>query len=452
MPLTNHPYGIIVTGIGGTGIVTIGAIVGMAAHLEGKGVGVIDMAGLAQKGGAVYSHIRIANTPDDIHAIRVAAGGADLVLGGDIVVAGAKKVLGAMKAGNTRVIVNTAEFLPGDFTRDAEYSLPTERLKRAIAGHAGRERSHFVDASRLATALLGNSIGSNMFMLGYAYQLGALPISAEAIERAIELNGEAVAMNISAFRYGRRAVVDPKALEALIEPRPQEQNDSLRLSQSFAETVDRRAAFLTDYQDAKYARRYRHWVEKVRTVEAEKAPGQCGLAEAVARYLFKLMAYKDEYEVARLYSETSFLDRVKSSFAGDRLRFEFHLAPPLLARRDPLTGEPKKMSFGPWMLKAFAVLAKFKVLRGTALDPFGYTAERRTERQLISGYERLLNEMLEHLNPANHHVAVELAMIPEKIRGFGPVKQRHLAAAKAEEAALREQFLAGGAPFLKAAE
>jgi indolepyruvate ferredoxin oxidoreductase len=304
----------------------------------------------------------------------------------------------------------------------------------------------------LATALLGNSIGSNMFMLGYAYQLGALPISAEAIERAIELNGEAVAMNISAFRYGRRAVVDPKALEALIEPRPQEQNDSLRLSQSFAETVDRRAAFLTDYQDAKYARRYRNWVEKVRTVEAEKAPGQCGLAEAVARYLFKLMAYKDEYEVARLYSETSFLDRVKSSFAGDRLRFEFHLAPPLLARRDPLTGEPKKMSFGPWMLKAFAVLAKFKVLRGTALDPFGYTAERRTERQLISGYERLLNEMLEHLNPANHHVAVELAMIPEKIRGFGPVKQRHLAAAKAEEAALREQFLAGGAPFLKAAE
>jgi indolepyruvate ferredoxin oxidoreductase len=452
MPLTNHPYGIIVTGIGGTGIVTIGAIVGMAAHLEGKGVGVIDMAGLAQKGGAVYSHIRIANTPDDIHAIRVAAGGADLVLGGDIVVAGAKKVLGAMKAGNTRVIVNTAEFLPGDFTRNAEYSLPTERLKRAIAGHAGRERSHFVDASRLATALLGNSIGSNMFMLGYAYQLGALPISAEAIERAIELNGEAVAMNISAFRYGRRAVVEPKALETLIEPRPQEQNDSLRLSQSFAETVDRRAAFLTDYQDAKYARRYRNWVEKVRTVEAEKAPEQCGLAEAVARYLFKLMAYKDEYEVARLYSETSFLDRVKSSFAGDRLRFEFHLAPPLLARRDPLTGEPKKMSFGPWMLKAFAVLAKFKVLRGTVLDPFGYTAERRMERQLISGYENLLNEMLEHLNAANHHVAVELAMIPEKIRGFGPVKQRHLAAAKAEEAALREQFLAGGAPFLKAAE
>jgi len=451
-PLLNHPYSIVVTGIGGTGIVTIGAIVGMAAHLEGKGVGVIDMAGLAQKGGAVYSHIRIANTPDNIHAIRVAAGGADLVLGGDIVVVGAKKVLGAMKAGATRVVVNTAEFLPGDFTRNAEFYLPTERLKRAITGHAGRERAHFIDAGRLATALLGNSIGSNMFMLGYAYQLGALPLSAEAIERAIEMNGEAVPMNISAFRYGRRAAVDLKAVEALAAPRPQQQNDSLKLSQSFAETVDRRAEFLTDYQNAAYARRYRNWVEKVRTVEAEKTPGHCGLAEAVARYLFKLMAYKDEYEVARLYSETSFLDRVKSTFDGDKLSFEFHLAPPLLARRDPVTGEPKKMSFGPWMLKAFAVLAKFKFLRGTAFDPFGYTGERRTERRLVSDYERLLDEILGRLTPDNHRLAVELAMIPEKIRGFGPIKQRHLAAAKAEEASLREQFRAGATPFLKAAE
>jgi indolepyruvate ferredoxin oxidoreductase len=452
VPLINHPYGVIVTGIGGTGIITIGAIVGMAAHLEGKGVGVIDMAGVAQKGGAVYSHIRIANTPEEIHAIRVAAGGADLVLGGDIVVAGAKMVLGAMKAGTTRVIVNTAEFLPGDFTRNAEFSLPTERLKRAITGHAGRERCHFVDASRLATALLGNSIGANMFMLGYAYQLGALPLSADAIERAIEMNGEAVPMNISAFRYGRRAAVDPKALDALIEPRPEQHNDALKLSESFAETVERRAAFLTGYQNASYARRYRNLVERVRTVEAEKAPGQCGLAEAVARYLFKLMAYKDEYEVARLYSETSFLDRVKSNFDGDRLRFEFHLAPPLLARRDPQTGEPKKMSFGPWMLKVFAALAKFKFLRGTMFDPFGYTAERKMERRLVADYEILLGEIVEQLTPNNHRMAVGLAMIPEKIRGFGPVKQRHLAAAKAEEAALRDQFKAGAAPFLKAAE
>ena len=451
-PLINHPYGIIVTGIGGTGIVTIGAIVGMAAHLEGKGVGVIDMAGLAQKGGAVYSHIRIANTPEEIHAIRIAAGGADLVIGGDIVVAGAKKVLGAMKAGTTRVVINTAEFLPGDFTRNADFSLPTERLKRAISGHAGRDRSHFVDASRLATALLGNSIGANMFMLGYAYQLGALPLSADSIERAIEMNGEAVPMNIAAFRYGRRAAVDPKAIETLIEPRPQQQNDSLRLSQSFAETVDRRVKFLAAYQNASYAQRYRNWIEKVRTVEAEKAPGQSGLAEAVARYLFKLMAYKDEYEVARLYADTSFLDRVKSSFDGDNLSFEFHLAPPLLARRDPATGEPKKMSFGPWMLTVFRLLAKLKFLRGTAFDLFGYTKERRIERRLIADYEYLLGEICEFLTPGNHRFAVGLAAIPEKIRGYGPVKERHLTAAKAEEVALREQFLSGSAPFLKAAE
>ncbi|MFN3656916.1 MAG: indolepyruvate ferredoxin oxidoreductase family protein [Pseudolabrys sp.] len=451
LPLLNHPYGIIVTGIGGTGIVTIGAIVAMAANIDNKGVGVIDMAGLAQKGGAVYSHIRIANSPADIHAIRIAAGGADLVLGGDIVVAGNKKVLGAVKPGNTRVIVNTAEFLPGDFTRNADFSLPTERLKRAIGSAAGPGRSHFVDASRLATALLGNSIGANMFMLGYAYQLGALPLSGEALEKAIELNGEAVAMNLTAFRYGRRAAIDPAAVAALVAPRPEQANDALRLSQSFAETVERREAFLAAYQSRRYARRYRALVEKVRVAEAEKVSGQSALAEAVARYLFKLMAYKDEYEVARLYSDTSFVERVNATFDG-KLRFEFHLAPPLLARRDPLTGEPKKMTFGPWMLKAFAVLSKFRFLRGTPLDPFGYTAERRTERKLIADYVALLDTLASELTPFNHQTAVALASIPEKIRGFGPVKQRHLAAAKAEEAALREQFRTGSTPFLKAAE
>jgi indolepyruvate ferredoxin oxidoreductase len=450
-PLTNHPYSIIVTGVGGTGIVTVGAIIGMAAHLEGKGVGIIDMAGLAQKGGAVFSHIRVANTPAEIHAIRVAAGGADLVLGGDIVVVGTKKVLGAIKQNQTRVVVNTAEFLPGDFTRNADYSLPTERLKRAIVGHASRERSHFVDAGRLAVALLGNSLGANMFMLGYAYQLGALPLSADAIEKAIEMNGEAVPMNLAAFSYGRRAAVDPKAVEALVQPQPQLQNDALNLSQSFEETVARREAFLTAYQSARYARRYRKWVEKVRAAEALKVPGQTGLSEAVARYLFKLMAYKDEYEVARLYTDTSFVERVKASFDGD-LRFEFHLAPPLLARKDKATGEPKKMSFGPWMLSAFRVLAKFKFLRGTPLDPFGHTAERKTERALVKDYEKLLTDIVARLTPENHATAVGLVALPEKIRGYGHVKMRNLGIVKAEESALLEQFTAGPAPFLKAAE
>ncbi len=451
LPLTNHPYSIVVTGVGGTGIVTIGAIIGMAAHLEGKGAGIIDMAGLAQKGGAVFSHIRVANTPEEIHAIRVAAGGADLVVGGDIVVVGTKKVLGAIKQGHTRVVINTAEILPGDFTRNADFSLPTERLKRAITAHAGRDQTRFVDAGRLATALLGNSIGANMFMLGYAYQLGALPLSAQAIEKAIEMNGEAIAMNITAFRYGRRAAVDPAKLEALIKPQPELQNDALRLSQSFNETVARRVEFLTAYQSARYARRYGKWVEKIRALEAEKVPGQCGLAEAVARYLFKLMAYKDEYEVARLYSHTSFLERVKSSFDGN-LRFEFHLAPPLLARIDKATGEPKKMSFGPWIVKVFGVLSKLKFLRDTPLDPFGYSHERRTERQLIRDYEKLLATFMAELTPFNHPAAVALAALPEKVRGFGPVKQHHLTAAKAEEAALFEQFRGGAAPFLKAAE
>src|SRR5476651_1941432 len=250
-------------------------------------------------------------------------------------------------------------------------------------------------------------------------------------------------MNIAAFRYGRRAVVDPAAVEALVAPKPQEDNDSLRLSQTFAETVERRVAFLTAYQSKRYARRYRRLVEMVQATEAEKAPGNTGLSEAVARYLFKLMAYKDEYEVARLYTNTSFVERVKNTFDGDNLRFEFHLAPPLLAKADPVTGEPKKMSFGPWLLKVFAVLAKLKFLRGTPLDPFGYTTERRTERRLISEYVAELDEIVERLAPNNHDVAVALASLPEKIRGFGPIKVRHLAAAEAEEAALLEQLRSG---------
>ena len=266
------------------------------------------------------------------------------------------------------------------------------------------------------------------------------------------MNGEAVTMNVAAFRYGRRAAIDPAALDALVKPAPQAVNDSLKLSKSFAETVDRRTAFLTAYQNERYARRYRDCVEKVKTAEANKAPGQCALSDTVARYLFKLMAYKDEYEVARLYADPSFVERVKSTFDGDNLRLEFHLAPPLLARRDAVTGEPRKMSFGPWLLKAFGVLAKLKFLRGTPLDPFGHSAERRTERRLIAEYEKLLGEIVERLTPDNHHVAVELASLPEKIRGCGHVKQRHLAAVKAEEAALREQFGAGSTPFLKAAE
>src|SRR5262249_7608849 len=275
------------------------AIVGMAAHLDGKACGIIDMAGLAQKGGAVFSHIRLAQRPEDIHAIRVAADGADLVLGGDIVVAGGKKVLAAVKTGATAVI-NLAEYLPGDFTRNADFSLPSERLKRAIAAAAGEKHAHFVDATRLAAALTGNTIATNMFLLGYAYQLGALPLRAAAMEEGLALNGEAVAMNQAAFRWGRRAAVDLDAVAALA--RPERPDEARRLSQSLDEIVARREAFLTAYQDAAYAARYRATVDRVRAAEAART-GKSELTEAVARYLFKLMAYKDEYEVARLHAE-----------------------------------------------------------------------------------------------------------------------------------------------------
>ena len=452
LPAIGQTYDIIVTGVGGTGIVTIGGILGMAAHLEGKGVGVLDMAGLAQKGGAVYSHMRIAERPEDIHAIRIAAGGADLVLGGDMVVAGNKKVLAAVKHGKTEMVINLAEFLPGDFTRNADFSLPTERLKRAILADAGRDKTHFIDATRAATALFGASVGANIFLVGYAYQLGAIPLAAASIERAIELNGEAVDMNKAAFEWGRRAVVEPAVVEALVKPAPEATSDARTLSQSFDEVVARRVAFLTAYQNAAYAARYRRLVEKTQAAETARTPGKTGLADAVARYLFKLMAYKDEYEVARLYSDGAFVKQVNSELGGEHLRFHVHLAPPLLARRDKATGEPKKMTFGPWIFPLFALLAKFKVLRGTAFDPFGYSTERKTERALVRDYEALLDEVLAKLDAGNHHIAVGLAAIPEKIRGFGHVKMRHLKAAKADEAVLLDQFRAGPAPLLKAAE
>ena len=452
LPAIDQTYNIIVTGVGGTGVVTIGGILGMAAHLEGRGVGVLDMAGLAQKGGAVFSYMRIAENPDAIHAIRVAAGRADLILGGDIVVAGTRKILASVKHGATEMVVNTAEFMPGEFTRNADFSLPSERLKRTIVADAGADKTHFINAGGIASALFGQSIGANMFMVGYAYQLGAIPLSAEAIEKAIELNGEAVTMNRAAFHWGRRAVVDRAAVEKLAKPATAIASDARRLSESFEETVERRVKFLTAYQNAAYAARYRALVGKVKAAEAVRTPGHCELTEAVARYLFKLMAYKDEYEVARLYTDGAFLKQVETEFDGDNLRFEFHLAPPLLARRDKTTGLPRKMSFGPWLLPAFRLLAKFKGLRGTPFDPFGRTPERRTERKLIGDYEAMLDEVLAKLKPDNHDIAVALAAIPEKIRGFGHVKQQHLTAAKADEAALLEQFRSGAPVLLKAAE
>ena len=330
----------------------------------------------------------------------------------------------------------------------ADFSLPAERIKRAIIAAAGDDKVHMIDATAIATGVLGNAIAANMFLLGLAYQNGAVPLSGQAIEKAIELNGEAVKMNLEAFRWGRRAAIDQQAVEDLVAPL-KAPTKARHLSQSLDETIARRIDFLTAYQNAAYAERYRSFVE--RASAAEKAIGKSGLADAVARYLFKLMAIKDEYEVARLYTDGAFQKQLSATFEGD-MRLEFHLAPPLLARPDPTTGLPRKMSFGPWMLPAFKLLARMKGLRGGWLDIFGKTAERKMERQLIADYEKLLLEILAKLTPDNHALAVALASIPEKIRGFGHVKERHLKSAKAEEAMLLEEFRAGPRPAKQAAE
>jgi indolepyruvate ferredoxin oxidoreductase len=284
-----------------------------------------------------------------------------------------------------------------------------------------------------------------MFLVGYAYQLGAIPLSATAIERAIELNGEAVAMNKAAFHWGRRAAADRAQVEALVKPATAATSDPRHLSESFDETVARRVKFLTAYQNAAYAARYRAVVDRVKAAEAARAPGKCGLADAVARYLFKLMAFKDEYEVARLYTDGAFRKKLQRQFEGD-FTLQYHLAPPLLASRDPATGEPRKRVFGPWMRHVFKLLARLRRLRGTVFDIFGYTQERRMERRLIADYEAIVRELAVSLNPDNHALAVEIASLPAKIRGFGHVKQRNVESAKACEAELLALLRSKDAP------
>ncbi|MEQ1944888.1 indolepyruvate ferredoxin oxidoreductase family protein [Mesorhizobium sp. VNQ89] len=429
-PLDRDGWACIVDGVGGTGVVTIGAILGMAAHLEGKGCGMIDMAGLAQKGGSVFSHVRVASTPADIHAIRVSAGKADLILGCDLVVSGARKVLAAVRENHTIFVANTAEVMPGNFTRSADYSLPVERLKKAIRDAAGSEHAHFFDATRTASALFGNTLGANMFMLGFACQYGGLPLTTEAIEKAIELNGEAVQMNIAAFRWGRRAAHEPEFVNELVGKTGMEASPS----QSVDQIVQRRAEFLTAYQDARYAGRYVERLERVREAENRAVAGSADLSEAVARNLFKLMAVKDEYEVARLYTDGSFERQISKEFQSfDRL--EFHLAPPILGRTGN-DGKPRKSSFGGWMMPAFKLLAKMKRLRGGAFDIFGYTEERRFERDLLAQYEQDIDFILEGLSAKQLDAAVALASVPSLIRGYGHVKRASADTASVERGRL----------------
>jgi indolepyruvate ferredoxin oxidoreductase len=429
---TAHPYGILITGVGGTGVVTIGALIGMAAHIDGKGVTVLDMTGLAQKGGAVFSHVRICDDPEAIHAVRVATGEADAVIGGDVIVTASPDALTRMQTGRTRVVVNCAETPTADFTRNPDWQFPLARMQTVVSETVGAGAAHFVDASDLALRLLGDSIASNLFLLGYAWQQGSVPVSAEAIDRAIELNGTAVAMSRAAFLWGRRAAHDPAAVAAYARPKI-----AVPPAPTLDEVIAKRVSFLTDYQDAAYAERYRTQVEKIRAAEAAINSSQ--LTEAVAHNLFKLMAIKDEYEVARLYAESDFLQKIGERFEGD-YTLQFHLAPPVLARPDPTTGKVKKMAFGPWMLTTFKWLAKARRFRGTHWDVFGRSDERKLERRLLADYEADLDGLSGKLNRTTLGDAIALASLPEKIRGFGHVKRRSIDAAMPERDTLRTRL------------
>ena len=446
--LTHNPYAMIVTGVGGTGVVTISAVLGQAAHIENKGFGAIDMTGLAQKGGAVACHMRFAASPEDIHAIRVGIAHADLVLGCDLVVTASNKVLEAIKPDSTAVVYSTHEMNVATFTLNPNFKLPGGALVRSIEDRVGRGPLFSVDAQRYAEKLFGDSIASNMFMLGYACQRGFVPVGTAAIEEAIGLNGAAVEMNRNAFRTGRLAAHDLNAVEAMLPV--------AKIEAPKVETLDGVIAhclpLLTDYQDTAYATRYESAIRKLATVEREAAPGRNGLALAAAKGLYKLMAYKDEYEVGRLYSAPEFKAALAEQFESHQ-RLEFHLAPPLLARHDKTTGEPRKMAFGSWILPLFGILAKGKRLRGTAFDVFGMTAERRLERQMLADYEALLGEIGDRLTPANHAIALQLAANALEIKGFGHIKLKNYQQAKIREAQLLEKLRnPTPSPALRAAE
>ncbi len=436
IPAADNAWGIVVAGVGGTGVITIGQLLGMAAHLDGKAVITQDAAGLAQKGGATWSHVQIAERADAIFTTKVDTAKADLIIGCDAIVAASKTTLSAMHPQRTFVALNSHSTPTAGFVTDTEWTFPAGACESAIAQAVGKDHFATFDAERVATALLGDSIYTNPLMLGFAWQKGRIPLSQAALMRAMELNGVQVANNQAAFEWGRRCAHDLAAVQALFKAT---QVIEFVKRSSLNETVAKRVEFLTAYQNAAYAQRYAAFVEQVRAAEVralgdDKTP----LAQAVARYLFKLMAYKDEYEVARLHSDGSFRAKIEAQFEGD-FTLHYHLAPPLWARRND-QGELQKQKFGPAMGLAFKLLARLKGLRGTALDVFGYTAERREERALVQEYQEAITAMLPALHADNRDAALAFARVPEQIRGFGHVKARHVAAARGQWELLQAQF------------
>jgi len=433
-----------VTGIGGTGVVTIGQILAMAAHVEGKGCSVLDMSGLAQKGGPVMSHVRLADHPDDIYSTRVGTGDADLVIGCDSIVSANRDALSRMGEGRTYAAINSTRTPTAAFVKNPDWQFPDAAAEQDIRAACGSDRVEFIDAGRIATALMGDAIATNMFMLGYAWQKGWVPLTEASLMRAIELNALQVAFNKQAFVWGRTAACDMASLEkrTRLSDTPAQVIEFKR-APNLDDLIKRRVAVLTSYQDTAYAEQYRSFVEQVAAAErqlpqTDGARGSQRLSMAVATYLFKLMAYKDEYEVARLYTDGAFKAKVAGMFEGD-YKLKFHLAPPLLAKHDA-HGHLIKQEFGPWMMRAFGMLAKLKFLRGGAFDIFGYTAERKEERSSIARYKETVASLLTKLSVDNLSAAVAIASIPEEIRGYGHVKERHLTAARAKEAQLLAQF------------
>ncbi len=432
-PALQGAYGIVVAGVGGTGVITIGQLLGMAAHIEGKGIVTQDAAGLAQKGGATWSHVLIGNSAEDIHTTRVSMAAADLVIGCDPIVTAGKETVLRMREGRTHVALNSHSTPTAAFVKNAGWANPAEACTAEIAKAVGTQGVGAFNADAAATKLMGDTIYTNPMLLGYAWQKGWIPLGREAMLRAIELNAVAVDSNKAAFEWGRCAAQDPARFEQLLTPA---HVIELKKRETLDSLVARRVEFLTAYQNAGYAREYQAFVEKVRAAEAPL--GKTSLAETVARYLFKLMAYKDEYEVARLHAETGFQERIASMFEGD-FKVNYHLAPPLLAKRNE-KGELVKRKYGPAMGLGFKVLAKLRGLRGTALDPFGRTEERRTERALIGEYRASVEQLIAGLDAGNHSLALEIAAIPEQIKGYGHVKERNLAAARQRWDALMQRW------------
>ena len=444
-PIESH-YGILVTGIGGTGVVTIGGLLGMAAHLERKGVTVLDMAGLAQKGGAVLSHVQLAPSPEALHATRIATGEARLVIGCDAIVSASAEVLSKVQNGRTAAAINSAQTPTAEFLANPKWSFPGTSAENDIRASVG-EACQFLDANAWALKLLGDAIYSNPLLLGYAWQRGWVPLSLESLTRAIELNGVSVDRNKQAFTWGRAlAHLGEDAVEAMLGKNTDGQK-VVAMPETLDSTIRHRAALLIDYQNAAYAKRYTDAVARVRAAEdAIGSPSRRRpLTEAVAKHLAKLMAYKDEYEVARLHVDPAFLDKLRAQFEGEPGRdyqLNFWLAPPSLTGREP--GTPKKRRFGPHMMTVFKVLAKLKGLRGTAFDPFGRTEERRVERALVAEYLALVEEFARTLTAERLSVAIDLATLPDDIRGYGHVKEVSIARVATRRAELVAAYRNGG--------